>query len=151
LKKILSFAFHLYAGRPGEQVFIFRCVGDYGGLRMFHPYAILNAAAFFNIEKTYFCPHIAESANIAESAQYRRISKFAPPCNGHIHLYVHFDGVSLCRHALVTATVVPISGKRLIKSPKLFLYSFEKGDGQKLGWVLNHWSLPVYREKPVKS
>jgi hypothetical protein len=40
---------------------------------MFHPYAILNAAAFFNIEKTYFCPHIAESANIAESAQYRPI------------------------------------------------------------------------------
>ena len=62
-----------------------------------------------------------------------------------------YDGVSLCRHALVTSTVVPISGKRLIKIPKLFLYSIEKGYGQKLGWVLNHWSLPVYREKPVKS
>ena len=61
------------------------------------------------------------------------------------------DGVSLCRNALVTSTVVPISGKRLIKIPKLFLYSFEKGYGQKLGRVLNHWSLPVYREKPVKS
>jgi hypothetical protein len=56
------------------------------------------------------------------------------------------DGVSLCRNALVTSTVVPISGKRLIKIPKLFLYSFEKGYGQKLGRVLNHWSLPVYRE-----
>ena len=34
-KKTLSFAFHLYAGRQEEKVFIFRCVGDCGGLRRF--------------------------------------------------------------------------------------------------------------------
>jgi hypothetical protein len=33
--------------------------------------------------------HIAESAYIAESAQYRKILK-SPPCEDHIHLYVHF-------------------------------------------------------------
>jgi hypothetical protein len=34
-EKTLSFAFHLSAGRRGEKVFIFRCVGDCGGLRRF--------------------------------------------------------------------------------------------------------------------
>ena len=33
--KTLYFAFHLSAGRQGEKVFIFRCVGDCGGLRRF--------------------------------------------------------------------------------------------------------------------
>jgi hypothetical protein len=35
LKNTLSFAFHQSAGRQGEKVFIFRCVGDCGGSRRF--------------------------------------------------------------------------------------------------------------------